>query len=83
MWGAHFFCEIRVGARISRGVRIFCYTRTGTGTGKRTGTIGDNRVFPKVDHSARSDRIVLVKYTIGSVVELNFCSKFAKDLAKI
>ena len=30
-------------------------------------------VFPKIDHSARSDRIVLVEYTIGSVVELNFC----------
>ena len=26
MWGAHFFCEIRAGARISQGVRIFCYT---------------------------------------------------------
>ena len=26
MEGAHFFCEIRAGARISRGVRIFCYT---------------------------------------------------------
>ena len=26
MWGAHFFCEIRAGARIFRGVRIFCYT---------------------------------------------------------
>ena len=38
-----------------------------------------NRVFPKVDHSARSDRIVLVEYTTGSVVELNFCS----DLPKI
>ena len=32
-----------------------------------------SRVFPKVDHSARSDRIVLVEYTTGSVVELNFC----------
>ena len=31
------------------------------------------RVFPKVDHSARSDRIVLIEYTTGSVVELNFC----------
>ena len=31
------------------------------------------RVFPKVDHSARSDRIVLVEYTTGSVVKLNFC----------
>ena len=33
------------------------------------------RVFPKVDldHSARSDRIVLVEYTTGSVVESNFC----------
>ena len=31
------------------------------------------RVFPKIDHSARSDRIVLVEYTIGSVVELKFC----------
>ena len=29
--------------------------------------------FPKVDHSARSDRMVLVEYTTGSVVELNFC----------
>ena len=28
MWGGGgpFFCEIRAGARISRGVRIFCYT---------------------------------------------------------
>ena len=34
---------------------------------------GNNRVFPKIDHSARSDRIVLVEHTIGSVVELNFC----------
>ena len=31
------------------------------------------RVFPKVDHSANIARIVLVEYTIGSVVELNFC----------
>ena len=31
------------------------------------------RVFPEVDHSARSDRIVLVEFTTGSVVELNFC----------
>ena len=29
-----------------------------------------NRVFPKVDHSAR---IVLVESTVGSVAELNFC----------
>ena len=36
--------------------------------------------FAKVDHSARSDRIVLVEYTTGSVVELNFCQKFGKDL---
>ena len=41
-----------------------------------------NRVFPKVDHSARSDRIVLVEYTAGSVVELNFCQRFGKILAK-
>ena len=33
----------------------------------------DTRVFPKIHHSARSDRIVLVEYTTGSVVELNFC----------
>ena len=33
----------------------------------------NNRVFPKVDHSARSDRVILVEYTTGSVVELNFC----------
>ena len=33
----------------------------------------DNQVFPKIDHSARSDGIVLVEYTIGSVVELKFC----------
>ena len=26
MWGAHIFCKIRAGARISRRVRIFCYT---------------------------------------------------------
>ena len=32
-----------------------------------------SRVFPKVDHSANVDRIVLVEYTIGSVVESNFC----------
>ena len=25
-WGAHIFCKIRAGARIFRGVRIFCYT---------------------------------------------------------
>ena len=31
------------------------------------------RVFPKVDHSANIARIVLVEYTIGSVVESNFC----------
>ena len=37
-----------------------------------------NRVFPKIDHSSRSDRIVLVEYTIGSVVELKI-----KDLPKI
>ena len=24
--GAHFFCEIRAGARIFRGVKVFCYT---------------------------------------------------------
>ena len=30
----------------------------------------DNRVFPKIYHSVR---IVFVEYTIGSVVELNFC----------
>ena len=30
--------------------------------------IGNNRVFPKVDHSANVARIVLVK-----VVDLNFC----------
>ena len=23
--GAHFFCEIRAGARIFRGVKVFCY----------------------------------------------------------
>ena len=40
------------------------------------------RVFPKVDHSARSDRIVLVEYTTGSVVELNFCQRFDKDLTR-
>ena len=39
------------------------------------------RVFPKVDHSARSDRIVLVEYTTRSVVELNFCQRFDKVLA--
>ena len=33
----------------------------------------DIRVFPKTDHSARADRILLVEYTIGSVVELKFC----------
>ena len=32
-----------------------------------------NRGFPEVDHSANFARIVLVEYTIGSVVELNFC----------
>ena len=42
----------------------------------------NNRVFPKVDHSARSDRIVLVEYTTGSVVELNFCQRFGKDLTR-
>ena len=31
------------------------------------------RVFPKVTYSANIVRIVLVEYTIGSVVELNFC----------
>ena len=31
------------------------------------------QVFPKVDHSANVARIVLVEYTIGSIVELNFC----------
>ena len=41
-----------------------------------------NRVFPKVDDSARSDRIVLVEYTTGSVVELNFCQRFGKDLTR-
>ena len=25
-WGTHIFCKIRAGARIFRGVRIFCYT---------------------------------------------------------
>ena len=39
-----------------------------------------NRVFPKVDHSANIARIVLVENTIGSVVELNFCKRFGKDL---
>ena len=33
----------------------------------------NNRVFPKADHSANVDRIALVEYTIGSVVESNFC----------
>ena len=32
-----------------------------------------NRVFPKVDHSANIARIVLVEYTIGSVVKSTFC----------
>ena len=31
------------------------------------------RVFPKVDHSANVAKIVLVEYTIGSIVELNIC----------
>ena len=31
------------------------------------------RVFSKVDNFANVARIVLVEYTIGSVVELNFC----------
>ena len=31
-----------------------------------------NRVFPKVDHSANVDRIVLFE-SVGSVVESNFC----------
>ena len=26
VWGAHFFCEIRMDARIFRGVKVFCYT---------------------------------------------------------
>ena len=30
-------------------------------------------VFPEIDHSANLSRIVLVEYTIGSAVELNFC----------
>ena len=38
------------------------------------------RVFPKIDHFANVTRIVLVKYTIGLVVALNFI--FA-DLPKI
>ena len=41
---------------------------------------GFSRVFPKIDHSARSDRIVLVEYTIGSLVELNTLSKVQKIL---
>ena len=45
--------------------------------------VHDIRVFPKVDHSANIARIVLVEYTIGSVVELHFWQRFAKDLAKI
>ena len=41
------------------------------------------RVFPEVDHSANVARIVLVEYTIESLVELNFCERFVKNLAKI
>ena len=43
------------------------------------------RVFHKIDHSARSYRIVLVEYAIGSVVELNLpnlCQIFHKVLIK-
>ena len=40
----------------------------------------NSRGFTKKDHSANVARIVFVKYTIGSNVELNF---FVKDLAKI
>ena len=35
MWGAHFFNEISAGARISWGVRIFCYIEGGRGQGSR------------------------------------------------
>ena len=34
------------------------------------GSTCNSRIFPEVDHSARSDRIVLVEYTTGSVVLL-------------
>ena len=40
------------------------------------------RVFPKIDHSARSGRIVLAEYTTGSVVELKFCQRLAKDFTR-
>ena len=41
------------------------------------------RVFPKIDYSANVVRIVLAEYTIGSVVALNFCYRFAKNLTNI
>ena len=38
--------------------------------------------FPKIDHSANFTRIILVDYSIGSVVELNFCQRFGKDFTR-
>ena len=38
------------------------------------------RVFPKVDHSARSDRIVLIEYTTGFLLKI--CQRFGKDLTR-
>ena len=38
------------------------------------------RVFPKVDYSADIARVVLVEFTIRSVVELNSCQRFQKAL---
>ena len=38
----------------------------------------DIRIISKIDHSAYDARIVLVEYTIGSVVEQNFVKVLKK-----
>ena len=43
-----------------------------------------NRVFPKIDHSARSDKVVLVEYWISHWIKflLKICWRFEKVLVK-
>ena len=67
-WKQKFLILYALGAYWVGGDDWKRFTRTRSRSG-----IGNNQVFPKIDHSAISDRIVLVEYTIGSVVELKFC----------
>ena len=52
---------------------LFSYVLFSAGEKGMLEYVLDNRVFPKVDHSANIVKIVLVEYAIRSVVESNFC----------